>query len=181
MKKIIILMILLSLVVIMIAAIFYVNMDESVERYVRSLNAKNESMSNYIRLIHKYPRRYFITKVTHYVYKLSDSLNVSSDLILAVISVESNFNQYAVSNKNAYGMMQLLVPTAQIFDSTVTKDTLLRNWRKNILYGTLYLRDAINSYGYKRGILVYNAGPRVLRCTSSYYNEDYYIKVMKNF
>ena len=46
--------------------------------------------------------------IAKHVYKYSREFNRDTDLILAMIAVESNFNPNAVSNKGAIGLMQVM-------------------------------------------------------------------------
>ena len=52
-----------------------------------------------------------IAKVKPYVQKYAAKYGVSKNLVYAIIKTESNFNQYAVSNAGAFGLMQI-VPTS---------------------------------------------------------------------
>ncbi|HJQ32313.1 MAG TPA: transglycosylase SLT domain-containing protein, partial [Pyrinomonadaceae bacterium] len=86
--------------------------------------------------------------------------------VAGLIRQESVFNPRAVSNANAYGLMQLLPGTAQLtakrygVDDTVTTETLLSDPRLNIRLGTGYLRDQMDKYGRIEYVAAaYNAGP----------------------
>ncbi len=65
---------------------------------------------------------------------------VSSDLVKAVIAVESEFDQWAVSSKGARGLMQLMPATARRFGVSDPFDA-----RANIFAGTQYLRILLDS------------------------------------
>lgn len=49
---------------------------------------------------------------------------VMTHVALSLIKIESNGNTFAKSNKNAYGLTQLLLPTARDYDSDVTRAQL---------------------------------------------------------
>lgn len=86
--------------------------------------------------------------------------------VAGLIRQESVFNPRAASHANAYGLMQLLVPTAQltakrynVSDSIITKETLFEP-RLNIRLGTSYLRQNIDRFGRIEYVAAaYNAGP----------------------
>ncbi|MBV8856994.1 MAG: transglycosylase SLT domain-containing protein [Acidobacteria bacterium] len=86
--------------------------------------------------------------------------------VAGLIRQESVFNPRAVSNADAYGLMQLLVPTARLtakrfgVEDSVTSETLLSDPRLNIRLGTSYLKDQLDKYGRIEYVAAaYNAGP----------------------
>jgi soluble lytic murein transglycosylase-like protein len=81
---------------------------------------------------------------------------VDPALVKAVIHAESLFDRFAVSNKGALGLMQLMPGTAQRFG---VED--IYNPRENIEGGVRYLRFLTDRYGKHNMYLVlaaYNAG-----------------------
>ena len=64
--------------------------------------------------------------------------NIDDTIILAIIKKESNFKQYAVSYKNAYGYMQLLLPTAKMIEPDTNKCNIFE-LERNIRIGIKYL------------------------------------------
>jgi len=80
---------------------------------------------------------------------------VSVDLVKAVIAVESEFDQWAVSSKGARGLMQLMPMTARRFGVSDSFDA-----RQNILAGTQYLRVLLDQFAgnLPLAIAAYNAG-----------------------
>ena len=50
---------------------------------------------------------------SEYVEKYANEYNIDKYLIYATIKAESNFNRYAKSSQGAFGLMQLLQPTAE--------------------------------------------------------------------
>ena len=86
--------------------------------------------------------------------------------VAGLIRQESVFNPRAKSHANAYGLMQLLVPTARSMarkyvskTSMVTSDTLFHP-PVNIELGTAYMRDQYDKFGRIEYVAVaYNAGP----------------------
>lgn len=95
--------------------------------------------------------------------------------VAGLIRQESVFNPRAVSHSDAYGLMQLLVPTAQLtakrygVGDSVTSETLLSDPRLNIRLGTSYLKDQLDKYGRIEYVAAaYNAGPgRVVQWRAS--------------
>lgn len=93
--------------------------------------------------------------------------------VAGLIRQESVFNPNAASSARAYGLMQLLVPTARMMarkytsvnSRTITSRTLRSNPRLNIELGTAYMRENLTKYGRIEYMSVaYNAGPgRVVR------------------
>jgi soluble lytic murein transglycosylase len=86
--------------------------------------------------------------------------------VAGLIRQESVFNPRARSHANAYGLMQLLVPTARSMarkyvstTASVSSDTLYQA-ALNIELGTAYMRDQFDKFGRIEYVAVaYNAGP----------------------
>jgi soluble lytic murein transglycosylase len=94
--------------------------------------------------------------------------------VAGLIRQESVFNPRAVSSARAYGLMQLVVPTAVTtakrsgVDRAVSMEALFEP-RLNIQLGTAYLRDQLDKYGRIEYVAAaYNAGPgRVVQWRAS--------------
>jgi soluble lytic murein transglycosylase len=95
--------------------------------------------------------------------------------VAGFIRQETIFDPRAKSSANAYGLMQLLIPTARAvarkYNSTVTAisaETLFQP-ALNIELGTAYIRDQFDKFGRVEFVAVaYNAGPgRVPQWTAS--------------
>jgi hypothetical protein len=84
---------------------------------------------------------------------------ISPDLVKAVIAVESEFDQWAVSSKGARGLMQLMPSTARRFG---VADSF--NARTNIFAGTQYLRILLDQFvgDVALALAAYNAGPNAV-------------------
>ncbi|HQU81828.1 MAG TPA: transglycosylase SLT domain-containing protein [Pyrinomonadaceae bacterium] len=86
--------------------------------------------------------------------------------VAGLIRQESVFNPRAKSGANAYGLMQLLVPTARMmakkYGSAITAidGNTLFNPSLNIELGTAYIREQFNAFGRIEYVAAaYNAGP----------------------
>jgi soluble lytic murein transglycosylase len=85
--------------------------------------------------------------------------------VAGLIRQETVFNPRAVSSARAYGLMQLVVPTAITtakragVDRAITMDALFEP-RLNVQLGTAYFKDQIDKYGRIEYVAAaYNAGP----------------------
>ena len=86
--------------------------------------------------------------------------------VAGLIRQESVFDPRAASHANAYGLMQLLLETAQRtarkygIGRTITREVLLSDPQLNIQIGTGYLRDQLDTFGRIEYVAAaYNAGP----------------------
>lgn len=91
--------------------------------------------------------------------------NLDPFTVAGLIRQESVFNPRAASKANAYGLMQVLVPTGRLVakrygvERTITKESLF-DPRLNIQLGTGYMRDQIDKFGRLEYVAAaYNAGP----------------------
>jgi soluble lytic murein transglycosylase len=93
--------------------------------------------------------------------------NLDPYQVAGLIRQESVFDPKAASPAKAYGLMQLIVPTAQLtarkygssLSGNLSVDTLLQP-QPSIELGTAYLRDMLDKFGRIEYVAVaYNAGP----------------------
>jgi soluble lytic murein transglycosylase-like protein len=91
----------------------------------------------------------------HHIEAAANLHNVSTDLVRAVIQVESEFDQLAVSSKGAQGLMQLMPFTARRFGVADPFDA-----RQNIFAGVQYLRLLLDLFqgDVELSLAAYNAG-----------------------
>lgn len=88
-----------------------------------------------------------VKKVKPLVKKYAKKFNISENLIYAIIKTESNFNQFAMSNAGALGLMQI-VPTSAGRDTykylkgknKTPSSSYLFNANNNIEMGSAYLK-----------------------------------------
>ena len=95
----------------------------------------------------------------------SKSLNLDPYQVAGLIRQETIFTTRARSSASAYGLMQVLVPTARLtarrygVNREITAESLYEP-RLNIQLGTAYLRDQIDKFGRIEYVAAaYNAGP----------------------
>lgn len=90
-----------------------------------------------------------------FIQEASLAYKLPTELIHAVILIESNYNPRARSAKGAQGLMQLMPATAKRFGAADSWDP-----RQNILTGSKYLRWLMDYFGQdmELSIAAYNAG-----------------------
>jgi soluble lytic murein transglycosylase-like protein len=117
-----------------------------------------------------------------FIRTAAERYRLDPELIRAVIKVESGFNPFAISEKGAMGLMQLMPGTAeemQVVEPFEAED--------NIMGGSRYLRKMLNLFegNLQLGLAAYNAGPnRVLengRIPKIPETEQYVEKVLREY
>lgn len=92
----------------------------------------------------------------------------------SIIRQESVFDQYAISYANAYGLMQLIKPTACTTAKTVKLvcdvSKLTLDAKYNLTLGSIHLNDLVQEYqgSYILSAAAYNAGPVVKKWLNTY-------------
>ena len=99
---------------------------------------------------------------SEYVSKYSQEYGVDENLIYALIKAESNFEETAISNKNAQGLMQLMPATAEEVANKngieLTEQNILEP-ETNINIGTKYISTLLEKYEcIEVALAAYNAG-----------------------
>jgi len=108
-----------------------------------------------------YPKSY-----EEFVYMYSDEYGVDENLVFAVIKAESNFQEDAVSHKDALGLMQIMKETAEdvarkynIEIDFNNSEREILNVQNNIKIGTKYLAVLLEKYkNIEVAVAAYNAG-----------------------
>src|SRR5713226_1755996 len=95
------------------------------------------------------------TALTNMVDRIAERHDVDRDLVHSMIRAESNYNPFAVSNKGALGLMQLIPSTARRFGVANVFDPA-----QNVEGGVRYLKYLLDLYeGDNRlALAAYNAG-----------------------
>jgi hypothetical protein len=106
--------------------------------------------------------------IYYYLIKYSEQFDVPLDIAFAVAKAESgyhglfhwDYNSKVKSSANAYGVMQIRIPTANEFhDSTLTKEDLLNNPELNIMLSMKILKHNKDKYGsWELALGAYNTG-----------------------
>jgi len=115
--------------------------------------------------------RYWVWKIAYpeayaqWVHRYAKKLDLPSAFLFAVAREESAFNPEAVSPARAYGLMQLIAPTArQVAKPLGLRPTpaALRSPKLNIRLGAHFIRQLWDRYADNPAIIpaAYNAGPR---------------------
>ncbi len=95
-----------------------------------------------------------------HIYSAAQRYGIAPPLLKAVMAAESNFDPYAISEKGATGLMQLMPATAR--DLYVAN---LFDPAQNIDGGARYLRQLQDRFGgdLEKVLAAYNAGPEAVR------------------
>lgn len=97
------------------------------------------------------------------VMAYSKEYAVPTELIFAIIKVESNFDKNAKSHAGAIGLMQMIPSTYEWLSKShfgeLTITDMLYDPQINIKYGTYYLRYLYTRFGsWEKAIIAYNWG-----------------------
>lgn len=102
------------------------------------------------------------------IKQFSQVYNLDCVVVASLINVESSYNSDAKSNKNAIGLMQIKLETANYLDKINNRENVteaeLFNAKTNIKYGCEYLSYLINKFGdVYTSLSAYNAGETKVR------------------
>lgn len=133
------------------------------------LNYLKISQNTYLVENDKYWRILYPQAFKEEVLKNAVQRGLDPNLVWAIILQESNFRPNAVSPAGAKGLMQIIPPTAKNIARrlgiTDYQEADIFQPGNNILFGTTYLADIVNSFGdhparYFFAIASYNGGPQ---------------------
>jgi len=99
-----------------------------------------------------------ITPWMHYIRHYASLYSVETDLVCAIIFVESKGDPFAISEKGALGLMQIMPSTADFMGFTDVLDP-----GKNIHAGVKYISWLAKNYDESNLLRVWNAGPNTLK------------------
>ncbi len=96
------------------------------------------------------------------VNRVAQRHGVDTDLVMALIEVESAFRHDAISVKGARGLMQLMPATAARYGLRHVGE--LHDPQRNVEIGVRHLKDLLTLYGGHSALAVaaYNAGPQAI-------------------
>lgn len=153
--------------------------DAQVQVLVRQQQWATTAISH-LELIRKYeiPYRYLET-----LAEVSNEFGLNLEFMIGLMQVESSFNPNAVSNKNAYGLMQVRLMTARELDPAIETFWQLYDPDRNIRLGATYFRKLLDRYDgdYRMAALAYNMGPTRLDgviSDNTYVSDRYYRKIL---
>ena len=143
--------------------------------HAKSEAEKNDAMEKvivYLKNENVHMKEGKLKKVVHSVYKESRQYDLDYRLALAVIKAESNFQQHAVSNKGARGLMQIKPSLAKYIakDAGVKYkgDGYLDQPEKNIKLGVYHLARLVEDFkNLPTALHAYNAGETRVRARTS--------------
>jgi len=149
------------------------------EDNVRALNTLRRSFPDYSQMKPEEMTReqwdvFYPLKYWDIIVQESKNRSLDPYQVAGLIRQETIFTTRARSSANAYGLMQVLVPTGRLtarkygLGREVTAESLYEP-RLNIQLGTAYFRDQIDKYGRIEYVAAaYNAGPgRVVQWKAS--------------
>ena len=117
-----------------------------------------------------------------FIQDAAERYSLDPELIKAIIKIESSFNPFALSEKGAMGLMQLMPETAREMQVSAPYEA-----EENIMGGSRYLRRMLNLFDgdLLLGLAAYNAGPsKVLEnrtIPKIPETEEYVKKVMREY
>ncbi len=136
---------------------------ETVNLMISKYEAKAQFVDEYLPMVKEYAESEITAKrILAAVYENSMQYDISPELILSVILVESEFNPDASSNAGAIGLMQIMPVTGvyvgRSLGYSIKSEGELYDIEKNIKIGVVFLKECIERLGEQRGLGYYYAG-----------------------
>lgn len=136
---------------------------ELVDLLISRYEAKAQFVDNYLPIVNDYTGSEILSKrILAAVYENSLQYELSPELILSVMKVESEFNPRAYSNAGAVGLMQVMPVTGMYVGRSlglwINSEDDLFDIEKNIQVGVVFLKECIERLGEHRGLGYYYAG-----------------------
>ena len=171
----------------------------TITAWLKALNEEYESsinLANSIAIKNNLPISNSVWKLAYPLYFWQHVLNsckkytdIDPLLVCGVIRQESRFLKDAVSISDAYGLMQLIPPTARSVASQINLNLyslkLLNEPNINIALGTHYLNGLIQEFNNPLlAVASYNAGPNAVKRwlnNSKYKDMDFFIETIPYF
>lgn len=129
-------------------------------RYNQIILTKLNDLDRYKFRLFAYDKRFkHFSRILTEIESASVQYGLSPYLILSIIQVESNFDQYQTSKAGAYGLMQVRYNTwAKVY--SIPSPNSLYKIRYNIGIGCQILKHYIkmNNYNVEKGLYMYNNG-----------------------
>lgn len=113
------------------------------------------------------------------ILQYSKIYDVPADVVASLINAESRYNEQALSNKGAMGLMQIMPRTAEFIASELEIEdfdlSMLYDVDTNIMFGCYYLNYLYNKFEDTKVVLAsYNAGEGKVQewLRNSQYSDD---------
>jgi soluble lytic murein transglycosylase len=140
--------------------------EECAREYPRSLGDEE-----FVRLA----KRAHPMKFEDAIRSAADEFGVPDSLLFGLIRTESGFRPDAISNMDAYGLAQLILPTAitvaqKIRAGRASKNRLLHDPEFNVRVGAAYIRSLLDRFDGSEplALMAYNAGPNAVDAWLAY-------------
>jgi soluble lytic murein transglycosylase len=169
-----------TVLVASVSAAMYVFVDENGVKHFTNVPSDSRYRLNIA--MESDHRRMVSNRYNRHINSAASRYQVDPLLIKAIVKVESDFNQYAVSEKGALGSMQLMPDTIQDMQVLNPFDP-----EDNIHGGTRYLKKNLERFGndLELSLAAYNAGPEKVRARGrvpDFPETKHYVKkVLENY
>ena len=109
------------------------------------------------------------TKFRQEIREISTEYDLPAQVVASIVNIESSYKTNAKSNKNALGLMQIKLSTAEYLKNLYNLETevdeqALFNAETNLKFGCLYLKYLLNKFeDLPTALAAYNAGETRVR------------------